>query len=104
MKPVALVVVDDDVDRSYHIEGADKEPEERTHPRREEREHGKYTGCEIAVCGKCREVSRQVGAYDAWNEKNETEEAKTVQAGDGTLDVDPVHRLEPGPDIRSEEQ
>ena len=62
---VAMIVVDDEVDRSHEIEGDDEQPKERTYPRSEKREHGEQAGCEVAIRGERREAARQIGAGGA---------------------------------------
>ncbi len=64
--------------------------------------HCQHSGCEVAVGGERSEAGGQIGADDAWKDEDEPEEAEAVQSGDGTLRLDPVHRLEPGPNIRAE--
>src|SRR5262249_2169760 len=71
-------------------------------PCREKREDREHSGCEVAVGGEDREVRRQMGTDDAWNDEDEPEEPEAVQRSDGTLRLDLVHRLEPGPEVRAE--
>src|ERR1700682_1582311 len=56
----------------------------------------------VDVGGEGGEAGRQIGADDARNDEDEPEEAEAVQGGDGALRFDPVHRLEPGPDVHAE--
>src|SRR5258708_22974 len=96
---VAVIIVDDDVDCSHKIEGDNQRPKDRTYPHREKRQHGQQSGCEVTVGGECGESGGQIGADDARNDEDESEEAEAVQSGDGALRFDPVHCLEPRPDI-----
>src|SRR5260221_14431102 len=41
---------------------------------------------------------------DAWKDKYEPEESKTVQRGDGALRIDLAHRFEPGQDVATGEK
>ena len=90
-----MIVVDEQVDRAHEIEGDDEQPEERTYPDREKRQHGQHPGCDVAVGGEHREASGQIGADDAWKDEDEPEEAEAVQSSDGAVCRDPVHRPEP---------
>ena len=84
------------------IEGDDEQPEERTYPDREKRQHGEHAGREVAIGGKGGEARGQVGADDARDDEDEPEEAEAVQGSDGAKRCDPVHRPEPGQDVRAE--
>jgi hypothetical protein len=56
----------------------------------------------VAVGSKRGEASGQIGAEDTWNDKDKPKEAEAVQSSGGALRLDPVHRLQPGPDVRAE--
>src|SRR3984893_16157911 len=99
---VAVVVVDDDVDRGDEIEGDDEQPKERTYAYGEKRHDCQHPGCKVTVGSEGGEASRQIGADDARNDEDEPEEAEAVQNSDGALRLDLVHRLEPGPHVRAE--
>ena len=73
-----------------------------TYPHREKRQNGQHPSCKVAVSGERCEASRQIGADDAGKDEDEPEEAEAVQGSNGALRFDPVHRLEPGPDVRTE--
>ena len=77
-------------------------PKERTYPYREKRQHGQHPGCKVAVGGEGGEAGGQIGADDAWKDKDEPEEAKAVQSGDGALRIESVHRPEPGQNVHAE--
>jgi hypothetical protein len=47
-------------------------------PYREKGQYGQDPGCKVAVGGEHGEASGQVGADDAWKDKNEPEEAEAV--------------------------
>ena len=91
-----MVIVEDDVGCTDDIEGDDEQPKERTYPYRKKRQDGEHSSCEVAVGGERGETSGQIGTDDAWKDKDEPEEAKTVQGRDDAVRFDPVHRLEPG--------
>jgi len=63
--------------------------------------NGQHPGCEVAIGGERGEIGRQIGANDAWNDEDKPEKTAAVQSSDGTSRFDPVHRLEPGPDVRA---
>ena len=71
------------------------------HPYREKRENRQHPRCEVTIGSEGGEVDRQIGANDARNDEDEPEKTETVQSSDGTLRFDPVHRPEPGPDVRA---
>ena len=73
---IAVVVVDDDVDRPDEIEGDDEQPKQRTYPDREKRQHGQHPGCEVAVGGEGGEAGRQIGADDAGRMKTSPKKRK----------------------------
>src|SRR4029077_1459519 len=93
---------DDDVHRAHDIEGDDEEREERTYPYREKCQDGEYPCCEVAIRGELSEASGQIGADDSGKDKDQPEEAEAVQSGDGPLRFNPVHCLEPGPEVGAE--
>eukprot|EP01132_Coremiostelium_polycephalum_P008134 gene8136-10006_t len=95
----AVIIVNEDVGRPHQIECNDKQLEERARPDAEKSQHGQQAGGKVAIGGDCCEVGGQIGANNARNHEDETEEAKTVQRGDGALRLGLVHGLEPGPDI-----
>jgi len=66
------------------------------------RQHRQHSGCEVTVGGESGEAGRQTGAYDAWRDKDEPKESKAVLRGDCTLRIEPVRRLEPGPQLDAE--
>ena len=84
------------------IEGDDEQPEHRTYPDREKRQHGQHPGREVAIGGESGEAGGQVRADDAGHNEDQPEEAEAVQRRDGAVRADPVHRLEPGQDVRAE--
>ena len=88
--------------RPHEIEGDDEKPKERAYPCREKRQNGQHSGREVTVGGESGEAGGQIGADDARKDKDQPEEAKAVQCGDGALGIEPVHRLEPGQNVRAE--
>jgi hypothetical protein len=84
---------------SYKIECNDESPKHRTYPYREKGQHGQDPGCKVAVGG---EAGGQVGADDAWKDKDESEEAEAVQSSDHALRFKPAHLSEPGQNIHVE--
>jgi len=54
------------------------------------------------VGGERGEAGRQIGADDAWKDKDKPEEAEAVKSGDGALRIDSIHHLEPGEDVGTE--
>src|SRR6185312_634394 len=101
-QPDAVVVIDDEVDDAHEAVGKDKWPEEHARPCRKKRKHGEYPRGEVAIGRERREAGWQVGADDARQDEDESEEAETVQRGYRALRLDPIHRPEPGPDVRAE--
>src|SRR5690242_17771200 len=96
-----MVIIADDVHRAHNVERDNKQPEEWTDSYCEQRQHGQYTGGKVAVGGESGKVRRQIRSDNAWNKKDQAEEAEAVQRGDDALSTDAVHRPEPGPDIRT---
>src|SRR6266849_2421516 len=90
-----VIIVDDEVDRPYEIEGDDEQPEKRAYPHREKRQHGQHSGREVAIGSEGGEAGRQVGTYNTRKDEDEPEEAEAVQSSDSALRCDPVHRLKP---------
>ena len=97
-----MVIVEDDIARPYEIESENEQPKERTYPHREQRQDGQHPGCEVAVGGESGEAGGQMGANDAWKDKDQPEEAEAMQSSDGPLRFQPVHRPESGQDVRAE--
>ena len=97
-----VVIVEDEVGRPHEIEGDHEQPKERPYPYGEKRQDGQHSGCKVAISGERGEASRQARADDAWKNKNQPEEAEAVQSSDDTLRFEPVHRPEPGQDVRAE--
>jgi len=97
-----VIVVHDEIDCPHEIEGDDEGPEERTYSYREKRQESQDSGREVTVGGKHSETGGQIGTDDAWNQKDESEEAKAVQRCDRALRTESVHCLEPGEDVDNE--
>ncbi len=89
-----VVVIEGDVRYSYKIEGDDERPKERTNPCCEERQKSQHSSCEVPVGGKSSKAGRQIGAYDAWKDKDESEKAEAVYSTDDTVCFESVHRPE----------
>src|SRR5450631_3135882 len=94
-----MVIVDDDVNGSCEIEGDNERPEEWTNPNREECQNCQQSGCQVAVRREGREACRQTVTDDAWKDKYEPEESKTVQCSNSALRIELAHCLELGQDI-----
>src|SRR5215471_10508074 len=98
-----VIIVADEVDQPHDIKGDNEQPEERTYPHGEKRQHGQKASREVAVGRECGETRGQI-ADDAWKDEDESEEPEAVQSGNGALCFDVVHRPEPRPDIYAEAQ
>jgi hypothetical protein len=79
-----------------------QQPKEWANPHREKRQDGQKPGCQVAKGGERGEISRQIGADNAWKDKDKPEEAEAVQSGDGAVRIDPVPRLELRQDVHAE--
>ena len=95
----SVVIVHDKIDCPHKIEGDNERPEERTYSYQEKGQESQDSGREVAVGGKHGETGGQIGPHDAWNQKDEPEEAEAVQRCNCALRIDAVHRLKPGEDI-----
>src|SRR5215467_6195396 len=96
-----VIIVDDEVGRAHEVEGDNEQPKDRTYPHSEKCQDGEKPRREIAIGGERGEAFWQI-ADDAREDEDESEETEAVQGRDRTLCFDSVHRLEPGPDVRTE--
>ncbi len=80
-----MIIVDDDVDCSYEIEGDAQQPKDPWYPCREKCQHSQQPGCEVTVRSEGGKFGWQIGADDAGNEEDEPEEAEAVQSSYGRV-------------------
>lgn len=97
-----VVIVENYVRCPHEIEGDDKSPEQRTYPSGEKRQNGQHSGRKVSVGCKDGEARREVRTDNPWKNKDEPEEAKAVHGSDDAMRIDPVHRLESGPEVGPE--
>ena len=100
--PGGVVVVEDQVGHSHQIESNDEQPEERADSYCEKRQESEYPSCEVSISGEGGKARRQIRTDDAWNEKDQAEEAEAVQRSDGALRSNLVYCLKPGPEVGAE--